>query len=40
MKNTSTLAVKSVFGSIDPNKKDNSFEVNKFIFLFIKRYLD
>ena len=27
MKITAKLAVKSVFGLIDPNKKDNSFEV-------------
>ena len=39
MKESSTLAVKSVFGSIDSNKKDNSFEVIKFnIKIFI--YLD
>ena len=27
MKDIASLAVKSVFGSIDPDKKDNSFEV-------------
>jgi len=27
MKDIATISVKSVFGSIDPNRKDNSFEV-------------
>jgi hypothetical protein len=27
MKDIASLAVKSVFGSIDPDKKDNTFEV-------------
>ena len=30
MKDIASLAVKSVFGSIDPDKKDNTFEVIHF----------
>jgi hypothetical protein len=36
MKNIGKIALKSVYGLIDANKKDNSFEVfiNKFFFYY------
>ena len=35
MKKTATMAIKSVYGSIDPNKLDNSFEVNYEIYRYL-----
>lgn len=35
MKNIARESIRSVFGSIDPNKKDNTFEVNFSHLMFI-----
>jgi hypothetical protein len=35
MKNIARESIRSVFGSIDPNKKDNTFEVNLLLFKII-----
>jgi hypothetical protein len=35
MKNIARESIRSVFGSIDPNKKDNTFEVNLLFFKII-----
>ena len=39
MKKTASMAIKSVFGRIDPNKLDNSFEVYlKYLDIWFRLY--
>jgi|LakMenEpi03Aug12_release.lakeMendotaPanAssembly.Ray.scaffolds.fasta_scaffold5020952_1 hypothetical protein len=35
MKEIAGMSVKSVFGSIDPNKKDNTFEVKNYYLRYL-----